>query len=61
MAMTPTTAIPPTIHQIALDFFRVATCGIDAGGGAYCRPGDADDADGGVCEADGVFGRGSDG
>ena len=38
--MTPKTAIPPTIHQIALDFFRGATAGSDAGGGAQCCRGD---------------------
>jgi hypothetical protein len=39
--MTPTMAAPPTIHQIALDFFRGITPGTDAGAGAHCGGCDA--------------------
>src|SRR6266404_9131384 len=41
IAMTPTMAAPPTIHQIALDFFRGITPGTDAGAGAHCGGCDA--------------------
>ena len=65
--MTPTIATPPTIHPTALDFFRAATAGNDAGGGVHCCLGDGGD-DGGVAAtgggdagAEGLLAGGNDG
>ena len=67
IAMTPTIATPPTIHQIALDFFRAATAGNEVGGGVHCCLGDGGDdggaaaAGGGDAGAEGLLGEGNDG
>ena len=61
IAITPTIATPPTIHQIALDFLRTATDGNDAGGGVHCCLGGAAAAEGGDAGAAGLLTGGNDG